>query len=336
MAISAKLKKTINYALRIVIAAAALWFIYKQLTDADNWQSFKDTVTSRLNSTSFRFQVFIVLLLMPVNWGIESYKWRMLIAYVERITFKHAMLSVFTGITMSLFTPNRIGEFFARLLTLKKAPLMKGAFLTITGSISQLLTTLLFGMLALCIFIPSYYSLSETRNYLIWLLVCITCGFAGITMVMMYLRVPGIYRLTTVFVKPGWEKIRGYLRVIRRLKRRLLLKVLLLSISRYLVFSTQFFLMLLAFGLPIDWFNAFILISMTYFTMTAIPTIALVDLGIRGSVSIYFLGLYFSGVAGASVSILAATTAVWIVNMALPAIIGLIFIYRINIIRKEA
>ncbi|MGE5316556.1 MAG: hypothetical protein ACM3ME_01075, partial [Chloroflexota bacterium] len=83
-------------------------------------------------------------------------------------------------------------------------------------------------------------------------------------------------------------------------------------------------------------FNAFILISMTYFTMTAIPTIALVDLGIRGSVSIYFLGLYFSGVAGASVSILAATTAVWIVNMALPAIIGLIFIYRINIIRKEA
>lgn len=336
MAISAKLNKTINYGIRIVVAVVALWFIYKQLSDAENFQAFIDSVTSRSGDNAFKVSLLVTLLLMPVNWGIEAYKWRLLIGYIERISFKHALESVFTGITMSLFTPNRIGEFFGRLLTLKKAPFLKGAFLTITGSISQLITTLLFGMLALCIFIPTYYPVNETRYFLIWMVACVVCLVAGIALVMLYLRVPGIYRLTAAFVKPGWEKIRGYLRVMRRLKRRLLFKVLVLSISRYLIFSTQFYLMVFAFGLEIDWFHAFVLISMTYFTMTAIPTIALVDLGIRGSVSIYFLGMYFKDIPGVSVSILAATTSVWIINLALPAIIGLLFIYRINLIRKEA
>lgn len=273
---------------------------------------------------------------MPLNWGIEAYKWQQLINYAERITYPQALKSVFTGITVSLFTPNRIGEFFGRLLTLKKAPVLKGAFLTITGSISQLMTTLLFGMLALSIFLPLYYPAQTSSYFLIYMLIVFTSIVAAAAMVMMYLRVSTAYRLTTAFIKPGWEKIRGYLRVIRRLKRSLLLQVLLLSMARYLVFSTQFYLLLLAFGLDIDWFHAYVLISMTYFAMTAIPTIALVDLGIRGSVSIYFLGLYFHNDPVAAVSILAASTSVWLINLAIPSLLGLLFINRVNLIRKES
>lgn len=335
MVISAKLKKTVNTTLRIIIAVLALGFIYRQITGGGNLSSFTDTLIERYNEPEFFIPAIIAFLMMPLNWGIEAYKWRQLISYAERITYPQAMMSVFTGITMSLFTPNRIGEFFGRLMTLKKAPPVKAAFLTITGSLSQLMTTMLFGMLALCIFIPLYYSIENNGYYLAWLLVCFTCILAATAMVLLYLRVSAVYRLTTAFVKPQWEKVRSYLRVMRRLKRRLLFNILILSILRYLVFSSQFYLLLLAFGLKIDWFNAFILISMTYFTMTAIPTIALVDLGIRGSVSIYFLGLYFAGIAGAPVSILAASTAVWIINLAFPSLLGLLFINRLNLIRKE-
>lgn len=334
MPLTAKVKKTINSSLRIVIAFLAAWFIYNQLADPQNFLSFTESFKSRWNHSDFIFLVILSLLLMPVNWGVEAYKWKILINYAERVSFKQAMMSVLSGITMSLFTPNRVGEFLGRLLTLKHTHPLKGAFLTITGSISQLMTTLLMGMIALCFFFPSYYDLGNSRYLLMYLLILVMVIFTGGFMIMIYLKVSRVARLTTSFVKPGWEKIRGYLRVMRRLKRSLLLKVLMLSMLRYMIFSTQFYLLLLAFGLSIPWFHAFILISMTYFTMTAIPTIALVDLGIRGSVSIYFLGLYFADQAGSNVSILAASTAVWIINLAIPSIFGLLFIHRLKLIRK--
>lgn len=334
MALTAKVKKTINSSLRIVIAILAGWFIYKQLADPQNFAAFFDSFESRWNHADFILLVILSLLLMPVNWGVEAYKWKLLINYAERVSFKQALMSVFSGITMSLFTPNRVGDFLGRLLTLKHTHPLKGAFLTITGSISQLMTTLLMGMLALCFFLPIYYNLDDNRYLVMYLLILITVLSVSGFMIMIYLKVSRVARLTTSFVKPGWEKIRGYLRVMRRLKRSLLMKVLMLSLLRYMIFSTQFYLLLIAFGLSIPWFHAFILISMTYFTMTAIPTIALVDLGIRGSVSLYFLGLYFTGQPGSAVSILAASTAVWIINLAIPSIFGLLFIHRLKLIRK--
>lgn len=333
MALTTKVKKTINNGLSIVIAFLATWFIYRQLADPQNFMSFTDSIKSRLFQIDFILLCLLSVLLMPINWGIEAYKWQLLIRYSERISFKQAFMSILSGITMSLFTPNRVGEFLGRLFTLKHTHPLKGAFLTITGSISQLMTTLLMGMLALCFFIPIYYNLSGFTKLILYLLILVTVIFIGTIMVMMYLRVSNVARLTAYFVKPGWDKIRGYLRVMRRLKRSLLLKVLSLSMLRYLIFSSQFYFLLLAFGLSIPWFHAFILISMTYFTMTAIPTIALVDLGIRGSVSMYFLGLYFAGQPGSAVSILAASTSVWIINLAIPSLLGLLFINRMKLIR---
>ncbi len=333
MALTTKVKKYINRALRIVIAILATWFIYRQLANPQNFLSFTDSINSRLFHIDFILLCLLSVILMPINWGVEAYKWQLLIHYSERISFKQAFMSILSGITMSLFTPNRVGEFLGRLFTLKHTHPLKGAFLTITGSISQLITTLLMGMLSLCFFIPSYYDLNGFTNFILYLLILVAVILTGTFMVMMYLRVSNVARLTTYFVKPGWDKVRGYLRVMRRLKRSLLLKVLLLSMLRYLIFSSQFYFLLLAFGLSIPWFHAFILISMTYFAMTAIPTIALVDLGIRGSVSMYFLGLYFTGQPGSTVSILAASTSVWIINLAIPSIIGLLFINRIKLIR---
>ena len=83
------------------------------------------------------------------------------------------------------------------------------------------------------------------------------------------------------------------------------------------------------------YFKAFELISMTYFVMTAIPTIALIDLGIRGSVAIYFIGQMVLEANGLHTGILLASMAVWMVNLAFPALIGLLFINRLKLMRKS-
>jgi uncharacterized membrane protein YbhN (UPF0104 family) len=333
MALTAKVKKTINTGLQIIIASLSLWFIYKQIDDPQVYLSFVITFNKSYSGESFITLLVISLLLMPVNWMLEALKWKRLIHYTENFTALQSFKSVLSGITFSLFTPNRTGDFIGRLLTLPHSNRVTGTLLTLTGSIAQLITTLFIGLIALCFFLPRYFDLSQpvvTTGYVFVVIISLAACFL---MVFLFLKIKLISKINFSSERPFWKKLQKNLQIMAQVDRKTLLITLGLSFSRYFIFSTQFYLLLIAFGFSIPWFEAFILIAMTYFTMAAIPTIALVDLGIRGSVSMFFLGLYQT-VPGASVSILAASTSIWIINLAIPAIAGLLFIYRVKLIRK--
>lgn len=334
MKINAKLRKSINIIARIIFVAVALWFIYRQVFANDNFQQFILRLRTNFQNPEFIWLVAIVLLLMPVNWAIESYKWRQLIAYLEKVSPIAAFKSVLTGITMSLFTPNRVGEFFGRAFTLKQADPLKGALLTITGSISQLLVTLLAGFVAVSFYLPQYVGFKE--GWHVWLYAGLVLFLAIIASIMIlgFIKAPFITRQLERLIKPSWNKIKYYLDAIDHIQRKTLSNVLLLSALRYIIFSFQFYLLLLAFGLNIPYPSALLLIAMTYFVMAAIPTVALADLGIRGSVSIYFIGSFFSGTHQLAAEILAASTLIWLINLALPALLGILFINRLRVVRK--
>jgi len=91
-----------------------------------------------------------------------------------------------------------------------------------------------------------------------------------------------------------------------------------LSILKYLIFSFQYYLLLRFFGSPINYFQAFIGISLSYLVSSGIPSITITELGIRGSVSMFFLGIYTDNQS----AILAASSWLWIVNVAIPAFFG--------------
>ena len=75
-----------------------------------------------------------------------------------------------------------------------------------------------------------------------------------------------------------------------------------------------------------------------YFIMAIIPTIALTELGIRGSVALYFFGIYagrFPVLEGtANIGVFAASTILWMINLGIPALIGTIFVFRLQFFRK--
>jgi hypothetical protein len=56
--------------------------------------------------------------LMPVNWALETLKWQGLMRVYGPLRFGRAFAAVLSGVTISLFTPNRIGEYGGRLLAL--------------------------------------------------------------------------------------------------------------------------------------------------------------------------------------------------------------------------
>ena len=51
--------------------------------------------------------------------------------------------------------------------------------------------------------------------------------------------------------------------------------------------------------------------------------------------SIFFIGGYFAASQNAAPEILAASTLIWVINLALPSLFGMLFINRLKIIRKQ-
>ena len=97
-----------------------------------------------------------------------------------------------------------------------------------------------------------------------------------------------------------------------------LLRVWGLSFLRYGVFTLQSVLLLRIVEVPASFAELAGLTALSYFFITLIPSIALGELGIRGSVNLALFGY-----AGALPSdILPATFALWAINLALPALFG--------------
>jgi hypothetical protein len=98
-------------------------------------------------------------------------------------------------------------------------------------------------------------------------------------------------------------------------------------------------LFLWAFDLPLSYPEAIMLVGLSYLFITLIPTVALSELGVRGSVSIYLFSLWFQSrqlvFENFELGVFVASSAVWLVNIAVPALFGLLFIYRLKFFRRE-
>ena len=101
-------------------------------------------------------------------------------------------------------------------------------------------------------------------------------------------------------------------------------KNLLLSVLRYLIFSCQFFLLLLTFEIEIAFKIAFGTIFSMYLLASIVPSIHLMDVAIKGSVAVYL----FSLLGIESWKIIAITSLMWIYNLVLPVLVGSYFVLR--------
>ncbi|MFT4545450.1 MAG: hypothetical protein ACI9EQ_001925, partial [Bacteroidia bacterium] len=63
----------------------------------------------------------------------------------------------------------------------------------------------------------------------------------------------------------------------------------------------------------------------------AVPTIAITELVTRGAVATKFLEILSPNVSG----IVSASSMLWLINLAVPALIGVIFIFQLKFFRKS-
>jgi hypothetical protein len=334
-----KVRKIINLLIQVLILIVTYLFIYKQVFLKTDIQGIIRMINNDLAKPGFSHSLMIVIILMVINWGLEALKWKLLIGKVEKVGFFRSFQAVLTGASISSFTPNRVGEYFGRVFILREASHIEGILITILGSMSQLLVTVLTGTIALLAFIPGYLPGSFLADRYIYYALFTLVLALDILLVGLFFNVSVLSVLKEKILRNGLKRLRKFFRIFAFFHNREMATVMVLSFSRYVVFSTQFYLLLRMFEVPVPYLQAIILIPLIYLIMAVIPTIALTELGIRGSVAIYFFGLYLAAAQTNpeqyNLGILSASTLLWLINLGIPALVGTAFIFRLQFFRRN-
>ena len=305
----------------------AFWILYQKVFSNESFAEIKAQFLSILSQGSF-LDILIVFILMFVNWSIDAIKWQFLVSKLEKVSFWLALKAVFLGITVSIFTPNRVGEFGGRVFCLQYADRIKAVLVTIFGNITQLVSTVIFGTLAFLYFSSQYTYLIFTKSdYGIYILSLLSIVVVSVLLYLLF----NVSKLSGLFT--AWkflEKYKSYAPVFSLFSSSDISKVLFLSMLRYGVYSFQFFLLIRFVNIDISLLQSLTMSSLTFLSMSIIPTIALTEIGVRGSLAIYFFGLLSEN----SIGIMTASFALWIINLVVPAILGVFFVYQLKFFRK--
>jgi MFS family permease len=331
MRLNKNIKIFVNYLLGPLLFIWLSASIYNQVRHqpdlATSWMKIKQS----LDSPKIWYLV-IVVVLMFINWSIEAIKWKISIQNIQSVPFFRSFRAVLSGVSFSVSTPNRMGEYLGRVLYMDEGNRLRAVSLTIASSMSQLIITLFFGLMGL-LWIRSKI---ETGNMLkgiessLWLQVLqygVIIVLAILTV--LYFRLSLLARLV--------EKLRNgqkYVWLVSSLKdihATLLLKLLSLSTIRYVVFVVQYFLLFRLFEVNIEWWQCLWAVSVIFLVLAIIPTFAIAELGIRGKVSLKLLELFSTNSLGITV----ATASIWLINLVVPAIAGSLFIVSVKIFKNK-
>ena len=261
-----------------------------------------------------------VVLLMFLNWFIEALKWKYLVRGLEKISTWKAVESVFCGLTWAVFTPNRIGEFGGRVFFLSPRKRIMGVIAMSVGAMAKLVVTNVLGSLALFCFILRFANLNPFVNFGLGFLILLYCSL----FILFYFNIQWLYGLLKKvnFLK-RWKR---FLIIFSRYKYADMVRILIYSLSRYLIFTIQYFLIIHFLVPEIKTFDMVMILFVFYFIQSSLPSLDMLDIGVRASVATYF----FAFVTTQEIAIMAAIAAIWMINLIIPAIFGSIFVLKLN------
>lgn len=312
-------KKHLKYLISIAIIIISYGFIYYKIK---NYDALKTFALKELHFSFYKSLLFFaVLLSMLLNWSTEAIKWKILIKNISEINFLKSLQIIIASITFGIFTPNRIGELAGKAYFLKKGQRTYGLLAAGIGSYAQFIVTIILGLFGFILFLlcfPDKVHINSLFNKFTALII-------SILVLILLWSFFNVKKIKPLLLKiPFLQKKSDQINFLSHESSFSLITILLLSFLRYLIFSVQFFLLLLIFDVEIWFIESFVAITLTYFFMTLIPTTTLAELGVRGSLAIFFVGIFSNNIPG----IVLSSIFIWIINLAIPAVIGAPFLLK--------
>src|SRR5690606_3564668 len=302
---------------RLILTTAvliALWVTLKK-----NEQSLSDVWTIvrskwEVGNTGW---LFAMLVLVPVNWALESKKWQMLVSKVMPIPFGEAVKSTLTGLMTGLAMPAQVGEIVGRVGALNIAGRMRtvgAAF--ISGGI-QFYAAVFVGTGA--------FFYAESHLMLSPLGYGVLVGLFGAIVLFGLMLFVLRRRLALITPGSGWkERIRSSVEIISIYSNSELLAAFGVGMVRYITYTAQFIAALLFFELPLSPAYMTACAALVLLVKTLLPALNLLgDLGVRGITAVFIFAKF--GIQADSA--VAVTLLVWATNILLPSLVGLLWLW---------
>ncbi len=308
-------KNIITWLVKILVGLASFAIIY--------WKLKGDLTADKLLHIQNSFStaaayclLFSCLLFVPLNWGIESYKWKLITKPVEEINFGRAVKSVLAGLCVGNLAPGRATEFVAKVLFFRSENRGTITLLHFVNGLFQLSITIVLGLIALL----SKYDLSTDISPAQFLLIGVSC------MVLLSLFILFVFKFNMLqkWIFDLFKKSLGERTMPYQFKKESITRLVSFSFIRYLVFTTQFVLILKIFyGGAL---NSSILASVcVYFLLTTIlPMISFIEPAIRAAIAL----LVFGGLEISEISLVTTAIMVWLINIVFPSIVGYYIIVK--------
>lgn len=277
-------KKVAGWILRILILGTCTWVIWNAVSD--RW------------TFDFKFtndQVWLILLvvaLMPINWGLEVWRWKVSLDSIEKASWKEASRQVFSGLALNWILPFTSGDLIARLTP--NADRKRVTLLIIYNRLVMLSLTIIFGIYGI-------YRFSQT------LLHSYDWG----------LFIGSIAAFFTIIVVGIW------LKPISTRSWDWLFPVAITSIFRYFIFTIQFTVLFYAFIPHVSLYVILAGVGWTFFFRSLIPSL-FGNLGVREVGALVFFESYVSEPA----LILIPSLLIWLINTVAPSVLGLYYILK--------
>lgn len=309
-----KTKQFFIVVIKLSIIIGASYYIYNRLLKNESLD-FNEFSRFLSKNESFSIKNIIFLLVLSTfNWFFEILKWQKLVSSIKKISFKDAMQQSLGGLTASLITPNRIGDYGAKAIYFDKPLRKRILLLNLLGNMSQMAVTTIIGCVGLIVFQSRYnievdsYKLSRFFIIIIVMIVFATLG-----------------------LKQSRFKIKGFpidrvLQFIKKLSTKIHIQNFGLSLIRYAIFSFQFYFLLSLFNTNLDYKTAMVAISSMYLLASIVPSLAIFDVVIKTSAAVFL----FDYLGVDAFTILSITTLMWLLNFILPSLIGSYYVLTFN------
>lgn len=309
--------------LKIFLSLGLIIILYYQIEDKLAAIDFKTLGNIQFNI----WALVLAILLIPINIWLEATKFKILLG--SRPSILLAIKSILAGFAAGIVTPGRVGEYGGRLLFIGPKDRTVATLATFVGSIGQNLVNMTLGVAGALMFCRYYTDILEGLPQWFWHLFIASI----VLLTIFFFNIERFVRLLKNLAIPWLSRTIGKIKEGKRdITRGVLKKVLIFSVLRYLVYLSQYVMITWFFDFEVSVTAAILSIAMIYLIQSALPLPMLLSVVARGEIALLVWSVF--GIDPAV--ILAATFSLWIINLVMPAVLGVLIINKNPILPKQS
>jgi uncharacterized membrane protein YbhN (UPF0104 family) len=303
---------------KLVFTLLILSYIYHTFENEQKGIQDIGLVYQEILSADHIFIISLILLLVPVNWALESLKWQRLARKAVPVTFWEAFRGTLTGLAIGVAAPAQLGDTLGRIASLRSDDRLKAIGAAVVSNGIQFYVSIIGGGLGLA-WVGDKLGLDPLSRSLLYVLLAVLI-LAALLIVSFRRRLTN-WKPEKVFL----SKLLSYFRIIGQYTASDLLVSSTYGFLRYAVFLSQFVLVLSLFDFGLSLINLSACAALIFLAKTLIPAInVLGDLGLREFTALFVFKQYNLPAE----EIIAATFLVWIINVLGPILIGIFLIWK--------